>query len=372
MNKSDRNHSSHITLGQRSRRSAAASTLRSPTGMSELYRTRSEAHGSVSTRSADLSQRVGKVEEGITDVNGKLDKILERFTANSVTSTPRPTCTRPQPAPTSYLDFETELRRAEPQFHADKGKDQIRDFFVQRVIPRPYMFIEGVGLHSQKDKTVYRDKMSYNEYVLGFTNMLTDPRGYPSQDWPHLIEHLNQVTCDAISRPWHHVRAWSDHIFSRVESGSLSWDDRSDIQFLRMRLSLAPPTDRQTTQNHTQHDAPKQVVCADFNARRCKHRASHVEAGIAFLHNCAWCYAALGNKNPHTVIQCENKLRFQAERQGQQNPMPPPATRQAPHTYPFPNQHLQQNQQQFQPTKRPVFTAAVVNPTMPPRPKNDQ
>ena len=361
----DKTESSRLTLGQRSRRgNGGDSTLNKDSRLSDAYRTRSMAQVFTSTRSADLSQRVGRVEQGMSSVNNKLDKLLELMPPASATSTPHRHRPGTHRDPGTYLDFERELRRADPQFEPTKGKDPIKDFYVNNMIPRPFMFINGPGIHSQKDKMAYRDKMTFNEYVWGFTNMLRDRRAYPEEDWPHLIEHLNQVACDAQTRPWNNVRTWSDTVFSRIEAGDITWADKQEIYFDRLRLSLAPPTDANPHHIPTGPDNTKVIICSDFNARRCKHRAAHTEAGTTLLHSCAWCYAALGSRNPHTVVQCENKLRFSNDRPAHQpQQVHPPHQRQA-----FTQQPQQQHQQL---AKRPVFTTAVINNQPPTRPKND-
>ena len=357
-------NSSHITPGQRTRSEVHHDSRRSE-AHSDFLRTRSMAHGSISTRSADLSQRVGKVESGLSTVNDKLDKVLDLLPQRSTASTPRRPTRQLQPGPGSYLDFEKELHRADPQFTIQKGKDPIRDFYVNNAIPRPFMFMTGPGFHSQKDKAAHRDKITFHEYVLCFTNMMRDRRACPQEDWPHLLDHLNQVVADAQNRPWPNVRNWSDTIFSRIEAGDITWADKAEIQFDRMRLSLAPVGTTKTA-----HPDPSQqerhVVCPDFNARRCKNRSSHTETGITYLHSCAWCYAALGNRNLHTVIQCENKLRINADRHTQPNLQFNRQQTQAPqYVNPPPHTH---NPQQHQ--KRPTFTTAIIN-NQPTRPKND-
>ena len=112
---------------------------------------------------------------------------------------------------------------------------------------------------------------------------------------------------------WENVRTWSDRIFTRIENGDINWSSYAEIQFERMRLSLSPSSDNATTQGSVTQ-SNRRVVCSDYNARRCKHRDTHIESGITFLHAYAWCHAALGSKNPH---KCENKLQFAQDRQQQ-------------------------------------------------------
>ena len=64
----------NLTLGQRSR--TRHTTYGDSTNDPLLFRTRSMAAASVSTRSADLSQRVNRVEEGIYDIKGQLNQLL--------------------------------------------------------------------------------------------------------------------------------------------------------------------------------------------------------------------------------------------------------------------------------------------------------
>ena len=298
----------------------------------------------------------------------KKKKLLGNREPCTTTSTP---CRRQEPVPKppyQYLDFERELRRAEPTFETQKGKDTVKDFFVVNPIPRPYMFLKGPGFRTPKDKIAHRDKMTYQEYVLAFTSLLKDKRACTQAEWPDLITHLHQVASDAQTRPWQNVRDWSDQVFTRIENGDITWASRAEIQFDRMRLSLAPSSLDQQSKQAGDHTGLKQVVCSDYNARRCKHRDNHMEGTFTFLHVCAWCHAALNNKNPHTVVRCENKIRFTQDRQPQQ------------HTQPAPFSNRQQTQQQYQgpPTqtqyqpRRQVFTSAVIqNPQPQQKPKND-
>ena len=359
-----RSESVNITPAQRSR------TRRSGNGDltedQDFFRTRSAVQASVSTRSADLSQRVNKMEEGISTIKDQLRHLVDHRHPHSTTSTPHQTREPVHIPPTRYLDFEQELRWADPPFDTYKGKDVVRDFFVNNPIPRPYMFLQGPGFHNAKDKVAHRDKMTFNEYVLAFTTMLKDKRACTHEDWPHLIEHLNQVVADAQTRRWENVRAWSDHIFTRIEGGDIQWSSKDEIQFDRMRLSLAPANN--PTQLSADQQPIRQVVCSDFNARRCKHRENHTEAGITFIHACAWCHAALGNRNPHTVVKCENKLRLMDARNHQYQPQAHNQQGSLPRqqAYQQPQQPTYQSTQQPQQPRRQVFTSALIQNTQPP------
>ena len=342
----------HFTLGQRShsRRQHTANTTDDP-----AFKTRSMAAASISTRSADLSGCVNRVEEGIYEIKDQLKEIFGPRRQHTVTSTPR-SRREPLQGPQQYLDFERELRRADPPFDTQKGKDTVRDFFVSNPIPRPYMLLQGPGFHSPKDKVPHRDKMTFNQYILAFTCMLKDKRACTQDEWPEIITHMNQVACNAQSRPWENVRAWSDHIFTRIENGDITWSSYAEIQFDRMRLSLAPAGDH-TAKQTTDIQAAKQVVCSDF---------------INFMHVCAWCHTALNSRNPHTVIKSENKMRFAQDRQQQPHQQTQPA--QIRHnnyqTQPQQTQNYGYTQQQPQ---RQVFTSAIIqNPQPTQKPKNDQ
>ena len=359
---------SNLTLGQRSR--TRHSTAAEPSGEHSLFRTGSMAAASTSTRSADLSQRVNRVEEGIYEIKDQLKELISIKNPHASTSM-RQQSHDPLPRPPQrYLEFERELRRADPPFEIPKGKDSIRDFFVSNPVPRPYMFLTGPGFRTPKDKIAHRDKMTFTEYVLAFTHMLLDKRACRSDEWPELVNHLNQVACDAQSRPWENVRSWSDHIFSRIESGDIAWSSRAEIQFDRMRMSLAPPGEQRTVRT-ADHQNSKTMVCSDYNARRCKHRDTHEEGQFTLIHVCAWCHAALGNRNPHTVVKCENKMRFGQDRQQNfQQPgiLPQPRQQQQqPHLFQQPPAHQNQQQQ-----RRQVYTsAAITNQQVPQKPKND-
>ena len=361
--------SSRITPAQRSRRLDTTRQSKHGAFDTRSYATVDDAgRSSHSTKTADLSQRVTGLEKHVTSVNTKLDRLIELQFPSSTTSTPR---RDPAPAPRlmpRYLDFEEELRRADPNFTSHRGKDNIKDFFVERLAPRPYMFLDVPGLNSQKEKAAYRDKMTYQEYVFAFTAMLRHRGACSPDEWPHLIHHLNQVACDALTRDWENVRRWSDCVFSGIEKGDITWQDTAEIQYDRMRLSLAPPQPRSTTQNSTIANThpTKSITCPDFSAKRCRFKSSHSDGSVNYLHNCAWCLAALNLRNTtHNVVDCENKLGRPQDR-----PTGPYQVQQQHHTHrrqPFQQQQIPPFQQ-----KRQVVTTAVINnPQYPQNPKNE-
>ena len=375
--------STRITLGQRSMR--RDSTHRSQHGVTlntRSYATLDETPRSThSTRTADLSQRVSGLEKGLTSVNGKLDKLISLQIPQSHTSTPR----QPrEPSPCRlprYLDFEAELKKADPNFTTQKGKDMVRDFYVDNPIPRPYMFLDAPGIYTQKDKTAHRDKMTYHEYILAFTTMIRDRRACSPEDWPQLLEHLNQVACDAISRPWPDVRNWSDHVFKRIEKGEINWDSKAEIQYDRMRLSIAPaaistaaaqPGGSQQSPHQAHTNAQRSITCSDFSARRCRFKGAHSDAGVTYLHNCAWCSAALNLRNTtHNVIDCDNKFGRPQDRQPRGQPPAQPPMQPRQHLGMPPQPFHQQQQFQFQPKRQVVTTAVIQNQNQQNKPKNE-
>ena len=359
-----RDTDSHLSLGQRSRHSRPDRMPHGPRHASR-HDTR-EGHRSQSRLSAshhnspDLPNRVGDLEDGMYTVNEKLDKILRHLPVDrsqrvrhSTVAAPAPVPTQAPPAPSpTYYDFEAELRKAEPQFTTDKGKDPIKDFFVGDILPRPYMFIDRPGVRTQKEKAAMRETMSFNDYVIGFTTMLLDKRVTDPQDWHHLITHLNQVSKDAHERPWGGVRNWSDAVFTAIERADITWQDKASIQFDRMRFSLAPP---QTPNNYSQkpQNSTKEIPCPEYNAKRChkcRPKDAHYEQAIRMMHVCSYCLATTTQRLPHTLVDCDRKLRDAGVYT--HNDVHQPNRPQQPQP------HFVANYQQ--PQKRQVFTTAYV------------
>ena len=370
--KSHNSESTRITLGQRSNKNdTSRMSHHFPSMNTRSYASMdATARSSHSTKTTDLSQRVTGLEKGLTSMNGKLERLIALQTTDRSTSTPRRDVSA-QPVP-RYLDFEHELKKGDPDFTTKRGKEMVKEFYVDNPIPRPYMFLDIPGLHSLKDKATYRDKMTYQDYILAFTNMLRDHRACSQEDWPHLIEHLNQVACDATTRPWRDVRAWSEHVFTKIETGDFNWASTAEIQYARMRISIAPSSQApQNPPTSINNQSAKSITCPDFSAKRCRSRGSHTEAGVMYLHNCAWCSAALNLKNTtHNVIDCDNKLGRPQERL--QRPPQQYLQQQQPRQYQGPQNHQQQQPTQQQPRRQVVTSAVIQNPLLPLNPKNDQ
>ena len=302
-----RDSDSHLTLGQHARHDTRhhTSSRRDDTRASYRHRDRSTYYDGPN----DVPERVGNLEKGLSTVNIKLDRLLDCMPAQKPTHRVRHSTASMHQRPASYYDFEEELQRAEPKFNTEKGKDPVKDFFVTELLPRPYMFIDRPGVRTQKEKAALRETMSFTDYVIGFTAMLSDPRAQTKTDSKHLIAHLNQVARDAHDRPWPQVRDWSDTVFSRVERGDILWTDKAEIQYECMCRSLAPPTQ---VQNNKTISTGKEVACPDYNARRCnkcRPRESHVDHPLRLIHVCSYCLAAGGQRNPHSILDCEKKLR---------------------------------------------------------------
>ena len=199
-----------------------------------------------------------------------------------------------------------QLRREE--FHisrSDEGKALYPDLYVQRLIPKPYMYLERPGVQNVKKKLELRDNMTQSEYLVSFIKMLRDPRiDKRDLNLDAQLQHLQQVIQDAATRDWPSVRRWSQATFDAVEAGSCAWDDRNEIQIQRLHHAIVAT-------RHTNTQVPagekRDLPCRDFNSLGgCPHPRSHQGRNVMFVHLCSSCFST-GEKAPHTAALCPRR-----------------------------------------------------------------
>lgn len=178
---------------------------------------------------------------------------------------------------------------------------------------KPYMFIFREGLQTVKQKLDVRASMSMLEYLNGTLLLLQDPDAFSPDDIPHILFHMSAVTTDAMVRPWHAVRTWSQYVWDCIERGKCNWDSRQFIQDERVRMSFnsgapsAGPQHSNSSSKNVSNDS-RPVLCRDYNSLSgCRHNGSHEEHGIKYLHACSHC-DAMGRRSSHSYPRCRSKF----------------------------------------------------------------
>ena len=189
---------------------------------------------------------------------------------------------------------------------ADDGKAFSADFFVTKLIPKPYMYVVRPGLNTLKKKLDARATITFHEYVVAFLKMVRDNRANLQQNHSHLLEHLQQVVEDAATRDWHAVREWSQGIFDAIGRDDLGWADSNTIQLDRLRSAILTAKQVPSGDRLERRDMP----CRDFNSHSgCSFNKSHTGRTVNFAHICTICFNQVGEKLPltamyHKIILC--------------------------------------------------------------------
>lgn len=154
----------------------------------------------------------------------------------------------------------------------------------------------------------------------------------PSDIKPLLYNHIEDIMEDSSQFEWvSAVRPWSEEIFTRVAEDRLTWDNRPEIQLLRMSIArnpaakLAPPSDptpRQNSQFNSQARQPyvpnnnvNDIMkggppCEMFNSQQgCNLQSGHFIRGKRMIHVCRYCLLHTSAAHPHSETACRNKVR---------------------------------------------------------------
>lgn len=186
---------------------------------------------------------------------------------------------------------------------------------------KPYMFIFRAGLQTVKQKLDERASMSMIEYINSTLLLLQDPDAFCPDDLPHILFHMAAVTTDAMVRPWHAVRTWSQYVWDCIERNKCNWNSYQFIQDERVRMSFISGTpsggslNANSSSKSVSNDS-RPVLCRDYNSLSgCRHHGTHEEQGIKYLHACSHC-DAMGRRSSHSYPRCRSK--FEGTGQGQQ------------------------------------------------------
>lgn len=218
---------------------------------------------------------------------------------------------------------ERELEREEYQLQSSSGKHGqfISDIYNTGLLAKPYMYWSNESANTLKQKLDVRNTINSYDYLDGFVGLLRDPRATVQDDLPHMLRHLQDVIRDTRDKSWGVVRKWSQGVFDAIEKGEYTWKDYQIIQNERFRTIGGGPSSSSggggQPPSASGGGKSKQVrmefPCREFNsARGCRSSNTHTDNGVTYLHCCTYCDSACKKRNPHSVIDCENKIRFHA------------------------------------------------------------
>ena len=196
--------------------------------------------------------------------------------------------------------------------------------------PQPYHYLRRSGITDEKDKLRARDTMSMQEYLMCYIQMLRDGEaGYKGTLDQHLL-HLEHITQDSISKPWHLIRKWSTKMFDDIEEGMATWDDTEYLRHERLRIVLGGSISenqnsraaggyRQQNKLKFQKGEPDlddnfglpEKTCNAWNNGRdkCNEQSSHPGNGVCYMHYCSYCYNhRKGGSYKHPFIECNRKF----------------------------------------------------------------
>jgi hypothetical protein len=243
-----------------------------------------------------------------------------RPTADRRTRSHRDTHPHPVPTPqelkrtgavTDYIQQQLAAEAMRPQ--PTEGKSAIfTDIFAKKLIAKPYMYMEREGVSTLRQKLDKRVVMDPMEYITCLVTLIRDGRAEHSEvDRECMLRHLQQVTSDAMVRPWKQVRRWSQLVFDNIERGEYEWIDDNRIEAERIRIALTPagvgPQGGIGVMGAA--SARKHVYCRDYNLPQgCRMRSPHEEGALRKHHNCAYCEAR-GKHLLHSIQNCQNKRR---------------------------------------------------------------
>ena len=279
-----------------------------------------------------LEGEVKEVREEVTDINNKLDFLVNAAMSNSKPkhqSTPPPPRLQrekledtipfdPLPPPAqlrraaNYDGYVDDHMRAEQlQVPTTQGKKyHMTERNGEAKIQKPYMYIQREACQTEKHKLDVRTSLGALEYIHVSIRLVRDNRAYDPADYPHIMRHIQDLSHDAMERAWPAVRRWSQFIWDMVEIGELVWSDYQAIQNERIRIAMTAPGGGNPATHQAQvtgSNKAKEYLCRDFKAKAgCRHRSHHMDDNVRVLHYCAFC-DCVGKACPHSVFACNNK-----------------------------------------------------------------
>lgn len=229
---------------------------------------------------------------------------------------PPPAALRQQANENGFIDLH--IKKEEMSHPRSDGKSPfINDIFTEKLIGKPYMFLEREGVRTLKEKLDARGTMSGKEYINALIALTKYKPAFDAEDGPHIVTHLHEVSTDDMSRTWKQVLAWSQKVFDQVEKKQLFWHQYQEIQNLRFRLCYAsedssdarPRLTSNIGHSVTSNSGQSVVVtCPEFNqAKGCYQKSHHNIGAVKLIHACAFCFGE-GKQLPHTISACNNKM----------------------------------------------------------------
>ena len=98
---------------------------------------------------------------------------------------------------------------------------------------------------SKRARTTLGD-LSLPEYNTGFIKLLNSNNVSPA-DRPYMFTHLAHINEDAATYEWQDVRYWSEEVCALVAEASMTWDDRYNIDLMRLKFSQKNRRSREVT-----------------------------------------------------------------------------------------------------------------------------
>ena len=299
--------------------------------------TDAEASGQSSMRDSRLDlveNDMAEVKAKVDNMDAKLDLLLNSavFSKPAAASTPPRTTRTAHEAQRGPLDLDHSVlppprvlrsreneggyiddmlkkeRFAQP--HHEGKANLAFDIFSDKVMPKPYMYAIREGAHTLKQKLDIRPTLSFAEYVNASIALIRDNRAFNPGDREHILEHIQDVTQDALERPWEGTRKWSQHIRDEVEKGRLAWTDHQSIHNKRCMMAILGSQRPSATGESVKGNSRRECICRAFNSRGgCRQRSHHDEGQVRFMHLCAYCDSVGRQCTGHNVIECDSKLR---------------------------------------------------------------
>ena len=333
------------------------------------HRTQREKADLASTREyeePEAIRRIEVVENTLLKMAEKLDRLFDVCYRHEARESSTPTRYCPTDRPQEVF-VQSNLDRERFDIPAQDGKHYVGDLFTKKLIPKPYMYVAKLANSSLKKKLEYRDSMTAHEYTNAFVAMLANERAQ-SPDHFAQLNHLKDVTHDAMVCKWPAVRAWFQFIFDKIEAGLYTWSDTQLIHNDRIMMTTRPSllvaaSGSQPLQQSTAAAvATTEAVCQDFNTNSCVHgglKKHHVTGDVKFMHHCSYCIASSNKiQDSHATPDCFRKKRHTASQLTSQ-----PSQQSNQPVYQHPNANGYTRYRQYTPTQQSTQVQSQLQPS---------
>ena len=293
--------------------------------------TTSQASISESDRESDLTYNsIPALQDPLTALMSKLDsierqqkQIVDRIVRIESKETVMPPSSSPIRKPMSEpevipsLDFlktnneiQTEvasrIRQLESRnMHSNPGKNSLKsvrfrsaDTQVSHYVAWPQEFVY-VG---PSRKTVQYDDLTSEQFILGYLRIIQRQNSDTKNIMLNHLTNLLQSTLDfsfEIARGAHAV------ILQEIERGTLTWQDTEDIERTRSLYT----TKITSADSFKGSSDTKRVVCAHYNAGKCRQQNDHRKDNILFRHICTYCYRVAKKTYSHPELAYNRKQK---------------------------------------------------------------